>query len=544
MTTNAATGAAMTTLIGTRHLIRLILRRDRLLLPLWVVPLGLLPMTYARSFQELFPTAAERQQYATTGGTNAGLVSLYGPLTGPSLGELVVWRGGFLPIIVALASLLTVIRHTRVEEETGRRELLGATVLGRHAGLAAALVTTFAANLLLGALVAVTLAGSLPVAGSIAAGTQLVVAGWTFAAIGGLAAQLTTGAGAARGIALGALGGVFLLRAVGDISGLSDGPFSWASWLSPIGWAHRIEPYAGDHWWVLGPAGAVTALVVAAAVVLSARRDLGAGLLPDRLGPATAAAGFRTPLALAWRLHRGSLAGWLVGFVLLGVVFGGLADSVGDMVGDNQDLADIFLRMGGRSALVDAYLVGIMQILGLLAAAYGIQAALRMRAEEVGMRAEPVLTAGVGRLRWAGSHLVFAALGPAGALLGAGAATGLVHGLNAGDIGGELPRVIGAAAVQLPAVWVLTAIAVALTGLLPRLVGASWAGLAVCLLLTLVGAAMRLDQWLLDVSPFTHLPKMPGGAVAVAPLVWLAMVAAGLATGGLTGLRRRDIPVT
>ena len=35
---------------------------------------------------------------------------------------------------------LTVIRNTREEEETGRRELLGSTVMGRHASLTAALL--------------------------------------------------------------------------------------------------------------------------------------------------------------------------------------------------------------------------------------------------------------------------------------------------------------------------------------------------------------------------------------------------------------------
>jgi ABC-2 type transport system permease protein len=98
--------------------------------------------------------------------------------------------------------------------------------------------------------------------------------------------------------------------------------------------------------------------------------------------------------------------------------------------------------------------------------------------------------------------------------------------------------------VQLPAVWLLAAMAVALVGLLPRLAVASWGALAACLLILLVGAAMQLSQWVLDVSPFTHVPKAPGDAVAATPLIWLVAVAAALAVAGLAGLRRRDIPVT
>jgi ABC-2 type transport system permease protein len=533
----------MTTLVGTGKLIRLILRRDRLLLPLWILGFGVLMIAIASSYAGLFPTAAARQEYADASAANAGFVALYGRLYGASLGELATWRAGFYPVLVGLVSLLTVIRHTRTEEETGRRELLGSGVVGRHAGLAAALAATLGANLVLAAVVALCmLSQHLPAAGSVALGLQFAAAGWAFAAVGAVAAQLTTGAGGARGIAVGVLGAAYLLRVVGDVSGQAGGGLSWLSWLSPIGWAHRIRPYGGERWWVLALPAALAALLAGAAVALSDRRDVGAGLLPARPGPAAAAPGLRTPLALAWRLHRGLLAGWTVGFAVVGVVLGGAGGSVGDMLGGNQRLEDVFTRMGGRGGLVDAYLAAVMGILGLLAAASAIQATLRLRAEETGGRAEPLLATAVGRLQWAGSHLVFSALGSAAALTAAGLTTGLTYGLGAGDVGRNLPRVLAGAVVQLPAVWVLAAVAVALVGLLPRLAPAAWGALAVCLVLGLVGAALRLDQWLLDLSPFTHVPRIPGGEPSATPLVLLVAVAVALTAAGLVGLRRRDVP--
>ncbi len=534
-----------TTLTGTGKLVRLILRRDRFLLPLWILFVGVLPISYASSIADLYPTALGRQEFAATGGSNAGFVTLYGRLFGSSLGELVTWRAGFLPVIVGLISLLTVIRHTRTDEEAGRRELLGATVVGRHAGLAAALTATFGANLVLAMLLALSMMSQhLPATGSLAFGVEVAAAGWMFAAVGGVAAQLTDSAGGARGIAVSVLGAAYLLRIVGDLSGEAGGGLSWLSWLSPIGWVQRIRPFGGESWWILTPAAGLTAVLATAAVALSARRDVGAGLLPTRLGPATAAPGLRTPLALAWRLHRGLLAGWIAGFAVLGVVLGGVAKGVGDLLRDNQNLQDVFARMGGRAGLIDAYLASIMSILGLIAAAYAIQATLRLRSEETSLRAEPVLSTAVGRVQWASSHLVFSALGPAAALVSAGLAIGLTHGLNSGDVGRELPRALGGAMVQLPAVWVLAAIAMALVGLLPRLATISWGALAICLLVGLVGAALQLSQWLLDVSPFTHIPKAPGTDVSATPLVWLVAVAVALAAAGLIGLRRRDIPVT
>src|SRR6185503_569391 len=132
------------------------------------------------------------------------------------------------------------------------------------------------------------------------------------------------------GLAIGALGGAFALRALGDA-----GPHALA-WFSPLGWAQAMRAFADERWWLLVPLLAFAALLVAAAVALAGRRDLGAGLLPPRPGPARGA--LRSPLALAWRLQRGALAGWAFGFAILGAAFGSIAQDIGDVIGDSADV--------------------------------------------------------------------------------------------------------------------------------------------------------------------------------------------------------------
>ena len=58
-----------------------------------------------------------------------------------------------------------------------------------------------------------------------------------------------------------------------------------------------------------------------------------------------------------------------------------------------------------------------------------------------------------------------------------------------------------------------------------------------------MGTTLQWNQWILDVSPFTHVPHLPGGQAVATPFVVLIAVAVVLTTGGLAGLRRRDIPV-
>ncbi|MET9268645.1 ABC transporter permease [Kribbella sp. NPDC003557] len=527
----------MKSLAGTGGLIRLILRRDRIVLPLWIVLLTAISVSYVKEYGDLFPTPESRVKYAS----NAGFITLYGELSGSSLGEFVTWRLGFVPVMVGLISLLTVIRHTRVEEETGRRELLGATVVGRHAQLAAALITVLGANLVLAVLLALGMhSQDLPWAGSVAIGAVYAGTGWFFAALGAVAAQLTASAGTARGIAIAVLGGAYVLRAAGDTSAHTDGPLAWLSYLSPIAWAQRIHPYAENRWWLVIVMLAATILLVGAAVFLAVRRDVGAGILPDRLGPADGKLG--SPFALAWRLHRGLLVAWTIGFALLGLLFGGVAEGVGDMMRDDPGIQEMFRRMGGAAGLIDSFLAGVMTLVGLIASAYAVQATLRMRVEESSGRAEPVLATATSRWQWAASHLVFSLLGPALALLAAGVAEGLAYGAAIGDVGGQVPRLVGAALAQLPAVWVLAALAIAIFGLFPQASMVSWAGPVVCILIGLVSAGVSTAGWIRDISPFTHLPSLPGGSASAGPFLALLAIAFVIALTGLIGLRRRDLP--
>jgi ABC-2 type transport system permease protein len=102
--------------------------------------------------------------------------------------------------------------------------------------------------------------------------------------------------------------------------------------------------------------------------------------------------------------------------------------------------------------------------------------------------------------------------------------------------------VLAAAIVKLPAVWVLVGVTVALFGVLPRFMAfGGWAVLAACALIEEFGRPLRLSKRVLDLSPFAHVPKLPGGDVSAAPLLWLALVVVALATVGLLGFRRRDV---
>jgi ABC-2 type transport system permease protein len=229
------------------------------------------------------------------------------------------------------------------------------------------------------------------------------------------------------------------------------------------------------------------------------------------------------------------LIGWTIGFAVVGAALGSVAHGVADLLNSSPRIRVLVATLGGQGAVLDAYFTAIFGILGLVASGYGVQATLRLRSEEEDARAEPVLAASVSRLRWATSHLVFAALGPAIALAAAGVTVALAQG--APD---DVPRLAATALMQLPAVWVLIGIALALFGAAPRIARASWGVLAGCILLGQLGQLLQVPSWAMSLSPFTHL-RPPGGGIEAAPLLLLVATASAFTLAGLLALRRRDL---
>jgi ABC-2 type transport system permease protein len=301
-----------------------------------------------------------------------------------------------------------------------------------------------------------------------------------------------------------------------------------------------VRPYAGDRWEVLLLHLATTVMLTVLAYRLLARRDVGAGLIAERPGAGTAAPTLRGVVGLAWRLDRGTLLLWTIGLCLYGLLIGSIAHGIGDEIGGSASVRDIVARMGGTTALERAFLAVAFCMLGMAAAASTVSLTLRMHQEETSQRAETLLAGAVSRSRWLASHLTMALAGSAVALLVAGLAAGFTYGVAADDIGGKLPTVVATAAAQLPAVWLLAAVTVALFGLVPRFTPVAWGVLVGFIALYLIGSLSGFPQWLLDLEPFAHVPRVGGDFTAV-PLLWQSVIDTTLIAVGAAALRRRDL---
>jgi ABC-2 type transport system permease protein len=438
-------------------------------------------------------------------------------------------------LTLAFLVIAIVRRHTRGEEESGRFELLGATPVGRLAPLGAAMILAGLTSVLSGVVtIPAVIAGGWPVAGSIVLGLAQVGVGLSFAALTAIAVQLSSSYRACGAWIFGTLGVTFVLRMLGDVNW--DKPGAIIGWFSPLGWAQQVRYYDGDRAWpLLLPVGLLAAALPLAAW-LQGRRDLGAGLLADRPGPATGKLG--TPLGLAWRLQRGGFLGWLITYLIMGGVFGAIVDTIGGLM--TGGAGDLLAKLGGVGSFNDIYLtlIGVMAAFG--AAAYGIGSVMRLRSEESSGHLESVLATRVTRLRFFWSHTIIAFVGATGLM----AAIGLVMSATHTSGSSGFWREASPAFAHLPAVWVMIGVALLVVAWLPRFDWLGWASLAGVVFLGEVGPLMDLPTSMQKISPFAHTPKIPVEAMSWTPELVLTAIAAALVAVAAVGYRRRGMPVT
>jgi ABC-2 type transport system permease protein len=517
-------------------LTRLAFRRDRLRFLLFLALFGAQSAASYTATVDLYAGSGQAGA-VTLWNSSPALVAMFGPIYDPnSIGALATIKlVGFYAAVIAVILVFHVVRHTRADEDAGRVELVSSGSVGRLAPLAAALISgaALAVGIGLASAGAMIAVGADPV-GSLAFGLAWTSAGLVAVGATAVVAQVAREARPAIGLGVTLVMAAYALRAVGD---LADPPPGFASWLSPIGWSQQIRPYAGDRFGVALLSLAVAVGLSVLAIVLRRRRDLGAGMLPERPGPVSTSV--RSPLGLAWRLNRGLIAGWAVGVSLFGLVIGSLTDSIGGFF-TGSAMTDLIKELGGQEVLTDAFLSAELTIMDVIVAGVGIALVNHLAREETSGRAELALAGPTSRMSWLAATTVVALGAVAGLTLLAGLMVGLGSAVSTGDWS-YVGLMIGAAATKVPAGWVVTGIAVAVLGVAPKYVPAVWGYLLAALIVGEFADLWGLPDWVAGLSPFHFSPPMPGGEVDPVALVGLLAVAAALIGAGMAAWRRRDV---
>lgn len=530
-------------------ILRFQLRRERVILPIWVIGITALFAASALAITREFGDEQQRAGVVAIAAGNPAFLFLRGLPDGTSVGAVTFFQTfSFLAVLAGLMTVFLVTRHTRAEEDRGRGELILATPVGRASALGGVTVVAVSAHVALGILVTVT--GSvlgLEFSGALVTGAALASVGVAFVGVAVLATHIMPSSRGSNGLGAAAVGAAYIVRGVGDAMGTatdaSHVSASWLSLLSPIGWAQASRPFAAPQPQFLLVPFLVGCVMVAVAVIIHRRRDLGASLVAERIGRphwVRASAG-----GLAYRLQRGTTIAWSVGTVILGLLAGALSPFVLTAVTANEELAALIRRLAPELEVDtgELFAIALLGMCATLAAAAGVQAVLRLRTEEVDGRAELLLSARLSRTGWITRHLAAAV----GSTIVVAIAGGLAAGVGFILAGGDLARVgssLATVAVHLPAAMIFIAVTALVFAVAPRFaVAAGWGMLVLGLIAGQLGDLIGLPGWVQDISPFHHVPAVPMEPVEPAPILIMTAVAVVLAVAAVVGIRRRDIPV-
>ncbi|BBX01155.1 ABC transporter [Mycolicibacterium moriokaense] len=516
---------------GTKSLLLLALRRDRIRLSIWVGALTLLMVYGPNAIKLAYPDEASRQARVNLMKTPAAII-MGGPMFGGNETDLGAMTANelMLTMIIAASILatLTVIRHTRAEEESGAAELVLSSVVGRHARTYAALILIGGVN----AVLTVTMTLAIASAGfglvdSAAMCLGITGAAMVFGAVAAVTAQLWRQSRTATGAAMAVLALAAFVRGIGDVI---DNSGSALSWFSPIAWAQQMRPFVDLRWWPLALLVVVAIGLMALATALESRRQYDDGTFPST-GERPKARAITSVIGLHLTLQRGQTIGWAVGLFLGGLAFGSMTKSLLDAAKENELIQRVLVAQG-----TDSVYTTMTQFLAAAATAYVVSAVLRLLGDEDKGLAEAVLAGAVSRWRWLFTTVASALVGAVVLMFFAGLGNGLGAGITLGEPA-TIVRLTVAGLAYLPAMAVMAGIAALAVALHRAWIG--WLAVTFVVVALYLGALLRLPRWLLDLSPVGQTTA-PSDYPVLAMTVMVVVAAALTVLAGAI-YRQRDV---
>jgi ABC-2 type transport system permease protein len=472
------------------------------------------------------------------------------PINIETMGGFLSWRvGNTLLVLLGLWPIIALSGTLAGEAAKGSLDLLASTPRSRSAialqKLLGHVTAVVLAMLLLGATIWLVGAafGSLPgdaIPASAALG-HVALYGTMMLFVGGVAFATAPWVGRTRAMAFGliVLFGSYLIYSYATLSPVIDAlkPLSFFTWTA----GHR--PTAGvSDWPSLGALAAITVVLFAIGVIGFVRRDVGGvanvgwlrlpSLPAGITGPLTRQLADRTAVALAWGLG--------IGFY--GVLIVASADAFSDMIVSLPQIAALIatiypdLDLTQPSAVLQLTFFSFGSfIIGLAGATF----LAGWASDEGRRRLEVVLSTPRSRASWA----FRSSLGVMGAIGVVTLVIAIIIGVAVIAQGGDpLAPIAGIGILGLTAA-AFAGVGLAVGGLVRSSLAAGVTGVLIVatLLLDTLGAALKLPQWVLDLSIYKHLGQPMAGIYDPVGLIAATVMTVGglaLCTWGLT---RRDI---
>ncbi|GEK89471.1 ABC-2 type transport system permease protein [Alkalibacterium putridalgicola] len=523
----------------TGRLFRFSLKKDWLKIFLWLLGAAFFVFVGVFAFVEVYGDPAEREAMAFAM-QNPAMEALFGRAVGENnytIGAMYTHMMTIMTfVLLAIMSILLVVRNTRSEEEDGILELIQAQPTGRVAHTTAAILLLVTTNILVLIISAGVLLAfgdsSMALEGALLTGTIYAGIGIFFGAVTLVTAQLSSNARGAMMLAFGVLGLSYVIRIIGD------GSMPFLSWFSPLGLLYNTEPFVNNYWYPVFISLGISLLLIALALYLKQKRDMGSGLLPDRDGKRHASAFLKTPAGFVLDLIKTPLIVWTASMALLGISYGSVIGDVDSLLEGNDVVSQIIAGQEGIS-MSEQFMAMILGVLGIISSIPAVQFLYRIHGEEKKGRLDKLIAGTHSRYVILGTFFILSALIAVFMQL----VTSLTFGGAAVvmDFDVDFVDVLLAGMGYVPAIFVMIGLGTLLLGWLPKLTSLAWLYLGFVFVNLYFGELFDFPEWLSNLSAFHYVPEIPIEDWSWTVFLSLTGAAIILSVIGFIGFRRRDI---
>lgn len=525
---------------GTNRIIWLIFKQNSLKISLWLFGLIGVSLATVSAYTAIYTGEKEIFEFGLTM-QNPAMVAMLGKayqIETFNLGtvfasEMLL----FSAVAVSVMNILLVTSSTRMDEEEGRLELIRALPVGRLAYLLAGIILMVIVNSVLFIFLSIGLGlfmhGSFNLESIVLYSGVLSSTGLFFAGVAAVAAQLTATTRGALGISFGMLITAYIVRAIGDVDN------DLMSLFSPLGWTVRTSVFVENKWWPISALVCGATILLMSAFYLNHKRDINAGMLPDRNGKRYASRFLKSRFGLTWRLEKGTIFSWGIGIFLMSVAFGAILGDLETYFSDFE-LVKKVLPANSTATMTEQFITLLIGIMSVFAAIPSVSILLKLKKEERMGRTENFYSRAVSRSKVMGDYFIVAFL--TGVLMQILIGIGLY--VSASQVIEKtigLGSVLASVLAYVPAIWVVIGLTTLLVGVFPKWAGFVWIYMLFAMIVIYLGNLLGFPEWLNRFSAFYQVPLLPNEEVNWLTLSLLSIVGTVLSVSGFLGYNKRDI---
>lgn len=498
------------------------------------------------AYQKAFSTIHQQEKLAASLANAPGLGFIYGDplnLRNGTAGYMVYRVLGFMGVVVAIWSLMTVTKMLRGAEEDGRWEVVRAcatTSLRATWDVSRGFVFSWLIALGLSFIITMFAVSSGHIHTSVEAMWLLNVAiflpGFVFAGVGILTSQLAQSRFRALMYGVVPIVALFLMRGAANTSA----SLHWLLYATPFGWSQLVNPVRSpDKVWILPLFG--LGLLVAGIGFLLTRRDYGESFITEKTEVRSHFALLRTPWQLSLRQNSPMLVGWAIGAMTVVGLISALANTAVNALQSSGGLAQKLDKLAGNTnSLKVAFLGAGILFMIMLLLVMSIHVVGAIRRDEAKQYLDNILVGPQRRTNWLVSRLLLTFSVVLGVSLLGGLALYLIAGAE--NIPLDFWKVITTCVCAVGSAAFLIGLGALLYGFVPRAVFfAMYAVIGWSFLITLLESAAKLNTVLVHSSLFLYtnfnLAQWPDWET----FGWMIAIGLVLAYLGVVAFNRRDI---